>query len=112
MKRIVIALAAAAILAGGVVTAWNVFDNSSVATASGADHTLPRAEVEKLAKENYAIPFFQDGPQSVSCPSGLRAKMDDTVRCTAVFQGKSSTMLISVTAVRGDRVSFDYGLEK
>ncbi|MER7178770.1 DUF4333 domain-containing protein [Streptomyces hyaluromycini] len=112
MKRIVIALAVAAVLAGGVVTAWNVFDNSSVATASGADHTVPRTEVEKLAKENYAIPFFQEGPQSVTCPSGLHAKMDYTVRCTAVFKGKSSTMLISVTAVHGDRVSFDYGLEK
>ncbi|MFD3581993.1 DUF4333 domain-containing protein [Streptomyces sp. NPDC058683] len=111
-KRIVLAVAAAAVVAGGVVTAWNVFDNSSVATASGAGHTVPRAEVEKLAKENYAIPFVQDGPQSVSCPSGLPAKMDYTVRCTAVFKGRSSTMLISVTGVHGDRVSFDYGLEK
>ncbi|MEV6507037.1 DUF4333 domain-containing protein [Streptomyces sp. NPDC051642] len=112
MKRIVIALAAAAVLAGGVVVAWNVFDNSSVATASGPDHTVPRAEVEKQAKENYAIPFVQDGPQSVSCPSGLRAKMDYTVACTAVFKGQTKKMLISVTGVHGDRVSFDYGLAK
>ncbi|MFK0282335.1 DUF4333 domain-containing protein [Streptomyces sp. NPDC090499] len=112
MKRIVIALVAAAVLAAGVVTAWNVFDNSSTATADGADHTVPSTVVEKLAKENYGIPFVQDGPQSVSCPSGLRAKMDYTVRCTAVFKGESKTMLISVTGVHGDRVSFDYGLEK
>ncbi|MFG2936712.1 DUF4333 domain-containing protein [Streptomyces sp. NPDC048282] len=112
MKRIVIALAAAAVLAGGVVTAWNLFDNSSVATADGADHTVSRTVVEQLAKENYGIPFVQDGPQSVSCPSGLRAKMDYTVTCTAVFKGETKTMLISVTGVNGDRVSFDYGLEK
>ncbi|MFF4462177.1 DUF4333 domain-containing protein [Streptomyces mirabilis] len=112
MKRIVIALAVAAVLAGGVVVAWSVFDNSSVATASGTDHTVPRTEVEKLAKENYAIPFVQDGPQSVSCQRGLRPKMDDTVECTAVFKGESKKMLISVTGVKGDRVSFDYGLSK
>ncbi|WP_406475132.1 DUF4333 domain-containing protein [Streptomyces sp. NBC_01615] len=112
MKRIVIALAAAAVLAGVVVTAWNVFDNSSVATAGGADHTVSRTKVEKLAKDNYGIPFVQDGPQSVSCPSGLHAKMYDTVKCTAVFKGEKKTMLISVTGVNGDRVSFDYGLEK
>lgn len=112
MKRIIIALAVAAVLAGGIVVTWNVMDNSSVATASGADHTVPRAEVEKQAKENYAIPFVQDGPQSVSCPQGLRAKVDDTVSCTAVFKGEHKTMLISVTGVKGDRVSFDYGLDK
>ncbi|GAA3799632.1 DUF4333 domain-containing protein [Streptomyces coacervatus] len=48
----------------------------------------------------------------MSCPSGLHAKMDDTVACTAVFNGEKKTMLISVTAVNGDRVSFDYGLAK
>ncbi|MDH6221540.1 DUF4333 domain-containing protein [Streptomyces pseudovenezuelae] len=112
MKRIVIALAVAAVLAGGVVTAWNVFDNSSVATAGGADHTVPRTQVEKLARENYGIPFVQDGPRSVTCPSGLHAKVDDTVACTAVFKGEKKTMLISVTGVHGDRVSFDYGLSK
>lgn len=112
MKRIVIALAVAAVLAGGVVVAWNAMDNSSVATAGGADRMVSRTEVEKLARENYAIPFVQDGPQSVSCPRGLRPKMDDTVECTAVFKGESRTMLISVTGVTGDRVSFDYGLTK
>lgn len=60
MKRIVIALAVAAVLAGGVVTARNVFDNSSVATAGGADHMVSRTEVEKPAKENYGIPFVQE----------------------------------------------------
>ncbi|MET7684554.1 DUF4333 domain-containing protein [Streptomyces sp. NPDC005423] len=112
MKRIAIALAVAVVLAAGVVTAWNVFDNSSVATAGGADHTVSRADVEKLAKENYGIPFVQDGPQSVSCPGGLQAKVDYTVTCTAVFKGQTKTMLISVTGVDGDRVSFDYGLSE
>ncbi|MFE2990591.1 hypothetical protein [Streptomyces sp. NPDC059262] len=42
MKRIVIVLAVAAVLAGGVVSAWNVFDNSPVATAGSADHTVSR----------------------------------------------------------------------
>ncbi|MYS21134.1 protein of unknown function [Streptomyces sp. DvalAA-14] len=112
MKRIVIALAVAAVLAGGIVVAWNIMDNSSVATASGADHTVPRSEVEKLAKENFGIPFVQGGPQSVSCPRGLHAKVEDTVSCTAVFKGRSRTMLISVTGVKGDRVSFDYGVLK
>ncbi|MEU5346657.1 MULTISPECIES: DUF4333 domain-containing protein [unclassified Streptomyces] len=110
MKRIVIALSVAAVLAGGVVVGWNVFDNSSVATASGSDHIVPRSEVEKQAKENYAIPFVQDGPQSVNCPRGLRPKKYDNVECTAVFKGERKTMLISVTGVKGDRVSFDYGL--
>jgi hypothetical protein len=112
MKRIVIALAVAAVLAVGAVWAWNLLDNSSVATASGADHMVPRTEVEKLAKENYARPLIDQAPQSVSCPRGLRAKMDDTVRCTAVFKGVRKTMAISVTGVNGDRVSFDYGLLK
>lgn len=38
--------------------------------------------------------------------------MDDTVECTAVFKGENKKMLISVTGVKGDRVSFDYGLSK
>jgi len=38
--------------------------------------------------------------------------MDYTVKCTAVFKGETKTMLISVTGVNGDRVSFDYGLSK
>jgi hypothetical protein len=46
------------------------------------------------------------------CPGGLRAKMDYTVECTAVFKGETKMMLISVTGVHGDRVSFDYGLTK
>ena len=112
MKSVIISLTAAAVVVGGAVTAWNVFDNSSVATASGAGHVVPRTEVERLAKENYGIPFVQAGPQSVSCPSGLPAKMDYTVKCTAVFKGETKTMLISVTGVSGDRVSFDYGVLK
>ncbi|WP_265737584.1 DUF4333 domain-containing protein [Actinacidiphila soli] len=97
-------------LAADAVCAWNFLDNASVATASGADHMVPRAEVEKLAKANYAHFLSGDqAPQSVSCPRGLRATMDDTVRCTAVFKGVRKTMAISVTGVNGDTVSFDYG---
>ncbi|GEB47659.1 MULTISPECIES: DUF4333 domain-containing protein [Streptomyces] len=112
MKRIVIALAAAAVLAVGAVGAWNILDNSSVATVDQADGKVPRAEVEKQAKENFARPW-EDAPESVSCPDGLRPKKYDTVRCQAVFKGERKPMLVSVTKVRGDKVNFDYGvLEK
>ena len=109
MKRIIIALAAAAVLAAGVVMAWSLMDNSSVGTARGEDHTVPRGDVEKQAEENFARPF-EDAPDSVSCPRGLRAEKHDTVRCTAVFEGERKPMLISVTEVKGDKVSFDYGV--
>ncbi|MGW7514536.1 DUF4333 domain-containing protein [Streptomyces sp. NPDC054796] len=122
MKPVVIALAVAAVLAVGTVGAYRLLDNVSVATATGTgggnsnsngtDRMVPRAEVEKQAEENFARPFFEEAPKSVSCPRGLRAKKLDTVRCTAVFGDGSKPMLISVTGVRGDKVSFDYGVEE
>ncbi|GAB2804428.1 DUF4333 domain-containing protein [Streptomyces daliensis] len=118
MKPVVIALAVAAVLAVGTVGAYRLLDNVSVATATGTgggggtDRMVPRAEVEKQAEENFARPFFEEAPKSVSCPRGLRAKKLDTVRCTAVFEDGSKPMLISVTGVQGDKVSFDYGVEE
>lgn len=110
MKRVIIALAVAAALAVGVVTAWNLLDNTSVATAEGPDPMVPREEVEKQAKENFARPIIEQAPESVSCPRGLRPQRGDTIRCTAVFGGERKPMLISVVEVRGDRVKFDYGV--
>ncbi|MGW7023009.1 DUF4333 domain-containing protein [Streptomyces decoyicus] len=113
MKRIVIALAVAAVLTVGAVSAWNMMDDGSVATASGPEHVVPREKVEEHAEEDFGRPFSGDAPDSVSCPRGLRAKKDDTMRCTAVFKGESKPMLISVTGVQGDEVTIGYGvLEK
>lgn len=109
MKRIIIALTAAAVLAVGAVMAWNLMDNSSVGTVRGEQNMVPRSEVEKQTEENFGR-IFEDGPDSVSCPRGLRPKKHDTVRCAADFDGERKAMLISVTDVQDDKVSFDYGV--
>lgn len=112
MKRIVVALSVAVVLAVLSVTAWNTLDNASVATATGTPRTVPHTEVEKLAKDDFARPW-EDAPSSVSCPRGLRPEKFDHVRCDSVFKGAHKPMLIAVTKVDGDRVSVDYGvLEK
>ncbi|MGW8374912.1 DUF4333 domain-containing protein [Streptomyces sp. ODS28] len=108
MKRIVIALAAAVVLAVCAVTAWNVLDNESVAETDGRG-MVPSAEVARLAQQNFARPW-EDAPESVSCPRGLRPAKFDHVTCQAVFGGERKPMIISVTGVHGDRVSFDYGV--
>ncbi|WP_016906480.1 DUF4333 domain-containing protein [Streptomyces xiaopingdaonensis] len=110
MKRIIVAGVVAVLLAGGVVLAWNVLDNTSVATARGTERMVPRAEVEQKAKENFARPFIEEAPKSVSCPRGLRAEEFDTVKCKAEFEDGTKSMLISTTEVKGDRVVFDYGV--
>lgn len=110
MKRIVVAGVVAVLLAGGVVLAWNLLDNTSVATARGTERMVPRAEVEEKAKENFARPFLEEAPKSVSCPRGLRAEQWDTVECEAEFEDGTKPMLISTTDVKGDRVVFDYGV--
>ncbi|MFG2207395.1 DUF4333 domain-containing protein [Streptomyces sp. NPDC048638] len=114
MKRsIIIALAVVAVLAAGGVTAWNMTADGSVATASGAEHAVPREDVEAHAEEDFGRPFSGDAPDSVSCPRGLRAEKDDSVRCSAVFKGERKPMLISVTGVHGDDVTIGYAvLEK
>ncbi|MCB5909151.1 DUF4333 domain-containing protein [Streptomyces pinistramenti] len=112
MKRIVIALAVAAVLVAGAVSVWNMTGDGSVATASGAEHVVPRDKVEEHAKEDFGRPFSGDAPDAVSCPRGLRAEMDDTVRCTAVFDGERKPMTVSVTGVDGDQVNLGFGVEK
>ncbi|GAA2060940.1 hypothetical protein GCM10009801_02900 [Streptomyces albiaxialis] len=112
MKRIVIALSVAAVLAGAAIVGWRVLDNTSTATARGEDRTVPRAEVERKAKDNFARPLIEEAPDKVSCPRGLRAKQYDHVRCDATFDGERKTLIISVTGVDGDRVTFDYGVEE
>ncbi|MFG3259390.1 DUF4333 domain-containing protein [Streptomyces sp. NPDC048172] len=112
MKRIVIALAVAAVLAGVAITGWQVLDNTSTATVQGEDRTVPRDEVAQKAKDNFARPIIEEAPDKVSCPRGLRAKVYDHVRCTATFGDERKTLIVSVTNVDGDRVTFDYGVEE
>ncbi|GAA2597904.1 DUF4333 domain-containing protein [Streptomyces axinellae] len=109
MKRIVIALSVAAVLAAGAVTAWIVMSESQVATASGAGHVVSRADLEQHARDDFGEDS-EDAPDSVSCPEELRAKKDATVRCTAVFDGRSKTMDISADAVEGDEVSLGFAV--
>ncbi|MEU6114760.1 DUF4333 domain-containing protein [Streptomyces sp. NPDC047117] len=110
MKRIAMALAAVAVVALGAVTALNMNTDGAVLTANGADHVVPRAEVEKHAVEDYGRPLRDEGPESVSCEGGLRAKQSESVECTAVFDGKRKPMTISVTGVRGDEVTVDFAV--
>ncbi|OEU96336.1 DUF4333 domain-containing protein [Streptomyces oceani] len=107
MKRIVIALAAAAVLATVAVVGWNVMNNESVATASGKNHTVPRDEVEQKTADDFARPW-EDAPEDVECPRGLRAKQHDSVECEATVDGERKTLLVSVVEVNGDEVRFDY----
>ncbi|MGW5120083.1 DUF4333 domain-containing protein [Streptomyces noursei] len=108
MKRIIIALGAAAVLAAGVVTVVNMTGHGSVATASGAGSTVPRADVEERAAKDF--PYRGADPDAVHCPSGLPAKKGAMVSCTAVFGQQSKTMEVSADKVDGDQVSLGFGL--
>lgn len=109
MKRMVIALSVVAVLAAGAVTAWIMTSESQVATASGAGHVVPQADLEQHAKDDFGEDS-DDAPDEVTCPKGLHAKKDETVRCTAVFDGRSKTMDISADAVEGDEVSLGFAV--
>ena len=111
MKRIVIALSVVAVLAAGAVT-WSMLSDSQVATASGAGHVVPRADLEQHAKDDFGEDS-DDAPDTVNCPEGLHAKKDATVRCAAVFDGRSKIMDISADAVEDDEVTLGFAvLEK
>ncbi|MFG2227279.1 DUF4333 domain-containing protein [Streptomyces sp. NPDC048644] len=113
MKRIVIALAVAAVVAAGAVSVWwNMGGDGSVATASGAGHMVPRDEVEEHAAEDFGRPFSGDAPDSVSCPHGLHAEKGDSVRCTAVFDGARKPMTVEVSGVDGDEVNLSFALQR
>ncbi|MGI5471009.1 DUF4333 domain-containing protein [Streptomyces sp. CA-132043] len=71
---------------------------------------VPRAEVEKHAVEDYGRPLRDEGPESVSCEGGLRARKSESVECTAVFDGQRKPMTISVTGVKGDEVTVDFAV--
>ncbi|MEU7150964.1 DUF4333 domain-containing protein [Streptomyces sp. NPDC045456] len=109
MKRIIIALAVIVVLAagGGIALSLNTNNGGAVLTASGAGHEVPRADVEENAKGH---PFRGEEPDSVSCPSGLRAKEAESVRCTAVYKGRPKSMTISVTEVQDDQVTVDFAI--
>ncbi|MFK8843871.1 DUF4333 domain-containing protein [Streptomyces sp. Ac-502] len=109
MKRIIIALAVIVVLAagGGIALSLNTNNGGAVLTAGGAGHVVSRADVEENAKGH---PFRGDEPDSVSCPSGLRAKVAESVRCTAVYKGQPKSMTLSVTEVRDDQVTVDFAI--
>ncbi|OKI09840.1 hypothetical protein A6A06_04185 [Streptomyces sp. CB02923] len=109
MKRIIIALAVVVVLAAGagIAVVMNTDNGGAVLTASGADHTVSRAVVEKQAKDH---PYRDEKPDSVSCAGGLQAKNGESVQCTAVYKGKSRPMTISVSGVDGDEVTVDFAV--
>ncbi|MFF2807014.1 DUF4333 domain-containing protein [Streptomyces sp. NPDC058000] len=108
MKRIIIALGVAAVLAAGVVTVLNMTGDGSVATASGTGPVVPRTDVEERAAKDF--PYRGDAPDAVSCPSALPARKGALVRCTAIFGKESKTMEVSADKVDGDQVSLGFGL--
>ncbi|MFE3740790.1 DUF4333 domain-containing protein [Streptomyces sp. NPDC059134] len=108
MKRIIIALGVIAVLAVGIMTVMNMTDEGSVATADGAGPSVPQAEVEKHAMNDFH--YAKDIPDAVNCPSGLPAKKGSVVRCTAVFGKESKTMEVSADDIDGDQVTLGYGL--
>ncbi|MFI7100703.1 DUF4333 domain-containing protein [Streptomyces sp. NPDC050161] len=113
MKRIVIALAVAAVVAAGAVSVWwNMTGDGAVATASGAGHVVPRDKVEEHAEDDFGRPLSGDAPDSVSCPRGLHAEMGDSVRCTAVFDGVRKSMTVEVSGVDGDEVNLGFAVQR
>ncbi|MFD7669258.1 DUF4333 domain-containing protein [Streptomyces sp. NPDC059788] len=109
MKRIVIALAVVVVLAAGagIALSLNTGNDGAVLTASGADHAVSRADVEKEAKDH---PYRDETPDSVSCAGGLAAKKEASVQCTAVYKDKRRPMTISVADVQGDEVTVDFAV--
>ncbi|MFD9814954.1 DUF4333 domain-containing protein [Streptomyces sp. NPDC059080] len=107
--RIIIALGVVTVLAvGAAVVAWNTAGDGAVATAKGPGPTVPRAEVEERAANDFSYP--DDEPDAVTCPGDLPAKKGAVVRCTAVFGKKSKTMEVSADKIEGDQVTLGFGL--
>ncbi|GAB2791640.1 DUF4333 domain-containing protein [Streptomyces daliensis] len=115
MKRkniVIIVVAVVAVLGIGGTVAWNSMPDGATATASGPGHTVPKADLEEAGKE-FGRPGSGDTPDKVSCPGGLKAKVEEKVDCTATFGDESKPMEISVGGVEGDEVSLTFGvLEK
>ncbi|MFG2135097.1 DUF4333 domain-containing protein [Streptomyces sp. NPDC048751] len=110
MKYIVVSVAAATVVVGGlaVVAAPRLLSTESTSSV-GSTSTVARAEVEKQVRENYALPLVQQKPEAVSCASGLKAQLNATVDCTVTSKdGKKQHIVVSVTEVDGGEVSYDY----
>ncbi|MDX2676734.1 DUF4333 domain-containing protein [Streptomyces soliscabiei] len=75
----------------------------------GATATVSRTEVEKQVREHYALPLVQEKPRAVSCAGGLKAQQRAMVDCTVTSKdGKKQHIVVSVTKVGGNEVSYDY----
>ncbi|NUP17427.1 MAG: DUF4333 domain-containing protein [Streptomyces sp.] len=111
MKPIVVSVAAATVVVGGLalVAVPRLLSTESTSTVSSTATTVPRAEVEKQVRENYALPLVQEEPKAVSCAGDLKPQQNATVDCTVTSKdGKKQDIAVSVTKVDGSKISYDY----
>ena len=70
----------------------------------GGTDTVPRSEVEKQAKT--ALNHNGTSASAVTCPSGLKAKVNATLDCTITLQGEQVPVTLRVTAIKNGKATF------
>lgn len=79
---------------------------SGLAMQYGLVPMLPKTVVEG----SLVFQLKQIGPQpdSVTCASGLEGKIGATVDCTTQTAGRAAAYVLTVTAVKGDNITYKY----
>ncbi|GKQ40786.1 DUF4333 domain-containing protein [Streptomyces sp. A012304] len=110
MKYVAVSLTAAtAVAVGGLVVAVPRLLSTEATSTVDATATVSRTEVEKQVREHYALPLVQEKPRAVSCAGDLKAQQRAMVDCTVTSKdGKKQQIVVNVTKVEGNEVSYDY----
>ncbi|WP_330287200.1 DUF4333 domain-containing protein [Streptomyces sp. NBC_00576] len=113
MKYIAVSVTATAVIVCGglaVVAVPRLLSTESTSTVASAATNVPRTEVEKQVRENYApLPIVQGKPKAVSCAGDLKARAMANVDCTVTSEdGKKQAITVSVTKIDGSKISYDY----
>ncbi|MBA8928771.1 hypothetical protein BC739_005988 [Kutzneria viridogrisea] len=108
MRRLVIGLSVAAVLAMGGVAGVFLSGLSTEATANTADGKVARATVEQTLGDKLST-FDGRRPDHVTCAGDLSALPGTQLNCTATYPGDSADRLVvSPTGSRDGQIRYDF----
>ena len=92
--------------AGQLQSDRNITDVSGLLMNYAVVPLLPKAVVES----SLLLQLKQIGqqPDSATCTDNLEGKPGNTIECTTVSGGQTQTYILTVTAVQGGNVTYNY----